>query len=141
MIEYTYTNDRDNTSRSFRITVFKMRIGDGIAVNEHRTKLADEYAGNDILLTTLYTYPLLRYSSRYEAGDTPETVTAIEFTQDEFMALPEELAQLWIAEVLTVNPQHGVTELEHLGKLLGGLLNKNDVTGHLQTAGTDNSAA
>lgn len=139
MIEYLSADERDGTPRSFRIQVFRMRIGDGIAVNEDRQKLAEQHAGNDVLLTSLYAYPLLKHSSVYAVGGTPDTAQQTDFTLDEYLKLPEELAEQWYAEVLSVNPQHGLSQLELLKNVISGLSKKNNSSENSQAAEPNDS--
>lgn len=139
MIEYVEKDDRENPLRFFRVSVRRMKIGDGIAVGEERDRIANAYEGQDTLLLALYSYPLLRYSSRLEISDTGEQYTETTLTEEVYKDLPEDFAAVWYEEVARLNPQYGVDQLKYLGESLAALLNRNVNINASQSGETNSS--
>lgn len=103
-----------------RLTVWELRVKDGLAVQRDRIAIAEEFADDHPMMLLLYNWPLLQHATVLVevSSDNGETWREGILDRDLFLNMPEKSAVVWLEKVITLNPQHGLNWLDELKKSL-----------------------
>lgn len=112
----------EDSGLHWRATVRAMKIRDGLAVEKDRQVIADKYDSDPATMLKLFNLPLLAHSSRLEKSTDGQTWEVVVLDEDTFFDLTETFVLEWLNLVMTINPQHGFSQVEFLKKKVGELL-------------------